>query len=84
MKPATWPNEGKVLSFTRLQAIPQGLEDPYNLALVNITKGPKIICWTSKTLKEEDTVTIQERDGRYFCALKTALDFKLDANKVKA
>lgn len=84
MKPANWPDEGKVLSFTRLQAIPQRLEDPYNLALVSIPKGPKIICWTSKTLKEEDAVTVQERDGRFFCALKADLDFKLVADKVKA
>lgn len=84
MKPATWPNEGKVLSFTRLQAVPEGFEDPYNMALVSIPKGPKIVCWTSKTLKEDDDVAIQERDGRYFCALKTDLSFKLDANQVKA
>jgi uncharacterized OB-fold protein len=70
MKPSEWPNEGKVLSFTRLQAIPEGLKDPYNLALVAIENGPKLICWTSGTLKENDLVTIVEQKGNMFCGPK--------------
>ena len=84
MRPAEWPDEGKVLSFTRLQAIPEGFEDPYNLALVSVHKGPKVVCWTSGTLHEDDPVTIQERNGRYFCALWEGLQFKLDTGKIKA
>ena len=84
MKPAEWPDEGKVLSFTRLHAVPEGFEDPYNLALVGVNKGPKVVCWTSGTLFEEDPVTIMQRNGLYFCSLKATLDFKLDADQLKA
>jgi uncharacterized OB-fold protein len=70
MKPSEWSDEGKVLSFTRLQAIPEGLRDPYNLALVAIKNGPKLICWTSGTLKENDSVTIVEQKGIMFCGPK--------------
>jgi uncharacterized OB-fold protein len=70
MEPSEWPDEGKVLSFTRLQAIPEGLKDPHNLALVAIENGPKLICWTTGTLKEYDSVTIVERQGNMFCAPK--------------
>lgn len=72
MKPSEWPDEGKVLSFTRLRTIPEGLKDPYNLALVAIEKGPKLICWTSGTLKENDSVTIVEQKGNMFCGPKGA------------
>ena len=81
MKTAEWPDEGKVLSFTRLQAIPEGLPDPYNLALVAVPKGPKLVCWTSGTLRENDPVTIFEQKGKYLCSPKIGLDFKLDESK---
>ncbi len=68
MKPAEWPDEGKVLTFTRLHAIPAGLKDPYNLALVAIENGPKLICWTSGILNENDSVTIVEQKGNMFCS----------------
>jgi uncharacterized OB-fold protein len=84
MKAAEWLDQGKVLSFTKLQAVPQGFEDPYNLALVGLHKGPKVVCWTSGTLHEEDLVTIQERNGQYFCSLSTGLDFKIDSDQLKA
>jgi uncharacterized OB-fold protein len=70
MKPSEWHDEGKVLSFTRLQAIPEGLKDRYNLVLVAIENGPKLTCWTSGTLKENDSVTIVEQDGNVFCTPK--------------
>ena len=84
MKPAEWPDEGKVLSFTRLQAVPEGFEDPYNLALIGVNKGPKVVCWTSGVLHEDEPVTIQERNGRYFCSPPTELDFKIDADQLRA
>jgi len=84
MHPAAWPDEGFVLSFTRLQAIPEGLEDPYNLALVGVHKGPKLVCWTSGTLKDEQRVNITERKGKYFCTPWEPLEFNLDEEKVDA
>ncbi len=83
MKAAAWPDEGEVLSFTRLQAIPEGLQEPYNLALVGVHKGPKLVCWTSGTLKEEDRVTIAERNGKFFCTAWEPLDFKLEESKLE-
>ncbi len=77
MGPGEWGDEGRVLSFTRLEAIPQGLTDPYNMVLVGIEKGPKLVCWTSGTLKENDEVAISEVKGKYICSRKAGLDFKL-------
>jgi len=77
MKPEEWPDEGKVLSFTRLQAIPEGLQDPYNMALVGVEDGPKLVCWTSGTLKEKDEVSISEVSGKYICSPKIEPDSKL-------
>jgi uncharacterized OB-fold protein len=82
MKPEEWKDEGKVVSFTRLQAVPEGLQDPYNLALVAVPKGPKLVCWTSGMLKENDPVTIVEQKGKYLCSLRTAPGFKLDPSKL--
>ncbi len=74
MKPAEWPDEAKVLSFSELHVVPEGTEDPYNLVLVEIgKKGPKIPCWTSGKMKENDEVTIIDRDGKYFCTPRTEL-----------
>jgi uncharacterized OB-fold protein len=84
MKPGEWPDEGKVLSFTKLHVVPEGFENPCNLALVELHKGPKVVCWTSGILNEEDLVTIRERSGRYFCTLWTGLEFRTDADKLKA
>jgi len=78
MKPADWEDKGKVLSFTYLNAIPEGLPDPYNLALVEIQDGPKMVCWTSGRLKENDIVVITQHNGKYICSPKTASKSKLD------
>lgn len=70
MKPDEWPDEGKVLSFIRLQATPEGFQEPQNMALVQIEDGPKVVCWTSGSLKEDDEVSLSEVEGRYICAPK--------------
>ena len=84
MKPAEWPDEGEIVSFAALQVMPEGLKEPYNMVLVSVSKGPKIICWVSKNLRVGDVVTISERDGKYFCSMKEPLDFKVDAGAVKS
>ncbi len=84
MKPDEWQNEGRVLSFTQLQAVPEGLSDPYNLALVAVEKGPKLVCWTSGTLKENDEVSITEINGKYLCSLKAPLSFELKDDGLRA
>jgi uncharacterized OB-fold protein len=72
MKPAEWPDEGKVLSFTALHAVPEGLSDRYNLVLVEVArKGPKVICWTPRELDEEEEVSVIDRDGKLFCFPRT-------------
>ena len=67
MEEAVWQDEGVVLSFTKLEAVPEGLKEPYNLALVGIEKGPKLVCWTKSTLNDNDLVTISDVGGKYFC-----------------
>jgi len=84
MKPAEWLDEGKVLSFTRLHVIPEGFEDPHNLVLVGLHKGPKVVCWTSGILHEEDLVAIQERNGRYFCTSRTGQQIRTVADRLRA
>lgn len=84
MKAKDWPDEGHVLSFERLQVIPEGLAEPYNMALVEIVKGPKLVCWTSKTLTIDDQVRIVEQNGKYFCSPKEELDLKLEVESLKA
>ncbi len=82
MEEAEWPDEGKVLSFTRLQAVPEGLKEPHNLALIGIDKGPKLVCWTTSMLEEEDEVTIADVGGKYLCS-PIDLTFKIEAKGSK-
>jgi uncharacterized OB-fold protein len=78
MKPAEWPDDGKVLSFIPLQATPEGLDNPYNLVLVEMAdKGPKVVCWTSGKLKEDEEVSVTDRSGKLFCSPKASLKFVL-------
>lgn len=70
MKACEWADEGKVLSFAKLQAIPEGADRPHDLVLVQIEKkGPKIVCWTTNRLGVEDEVSVVDNGGRYFCQL---------------
>ncbi len=82
MQEAEWPDKGRVLSFTSLQAVPEGLKDPHNMALVGIEKGPNLVCWTKATLKEDDDVTIADVGGKYFCN-PIDLSFKIGAKGSK-
>jgi uncharacterized OB-fold protein len=67
MTATDWPDRGKVLSFTRLGAMPERLDSPYNLVLVSVEKGPKIVCWSDIDLKQNDEVNIIPRNGKCFC-----------------
>ena len=78
MRAEEWPDHGKVASFTALQAVPEGFDVPYNLALVEIAeKGPKVVCWTSGRLKEQDEVSVADLNGKLICTPKTGLKFEL-------
>ncbi len=67
MKLEEWADEGRVLSFTRLQTVPEGLQEPHDMVLVQVEKGPKLVCGTTRALKENDEVRITEADGKYMC-----------------
>ena len=67
MTATDWPDRGKVLSFTRLDAMPERLDAPYNLVLVSVEKGPKIVCWSDTDLKPDDEVNVIQRNGKCFC-----------------
>lgn len=84
MKPLEWPDKGKVLSFTKLQAVPERFQNKYNLVLVGLRKGPKLVCWTSGTLNVGDEVSITEMNGKYFCNPKSELKFDLDEEQLKS
>jgi uncharacterized OB-fold protein len=84
MTPTEWPDVGKVLSFARLHAVPEGSANPHSLALVGLNKGPKVVCWTIGILHEEDEVRIQERDGRYFCISRIVPRSKSIEGRLKA
>ena len=69
MKASAWEEKGKVLSFVELRVAPQGIDGSYNMALVEIEDdGPKIICWTTDTLKGDEEVVITESNGKYICS----------------
>ncbi|HJX05030.1 MAG TPA: hypothetical protein VJ489_04350 [Thermoplasmata archaeon] len=69
MKDYEWKNRGKILSFVELQVVPQGFESPYNMALVWIDDdGPKVICWTTDSLKVDEEVVLIEYNGKYLCS----------------
>lgn len=84
MKPAEWPDSGRVLSFTRLQVIPEGFTEPLNMALVGVRKGPKLVCWTSGILKVDDEVTITEKNGKLLCGPSADPSVKLDKDQVRS
>jgi uncharacterized OB-fold protein len=69
MKAYEWKDRGKVLSFVKLQVIPQGFESLYDMALVEIgDDGPKVICWTADALKVDEEVVLSEHNGKYLCS----------------
>jgi len=69
MKAFEWQEKGKVLSFVELQVVPKGFESPHSMALVEIEDdGPKIICWTAETLKDDEEVVVNGSNGKYTCS----------------
>ena len=70
MRPEEWPDEGRVLSHSSLGVVPNGLDKPYDLVLVGIDKGPRLLCWSPVPVKVDDPVKIEVRDGTYFCSPK--------------
>ena len=64
--------------------IPEGFDSSFNMALVAVPKGPKVVCWTSGTLKVDDEVTITGMKGELLCEPKRSLAFALDKDSVKA
>lgn len=83
MKPLEWPDEGKVLSFTKLQTTPERFKNRYDLVLVGIKKGPKLVCWSSSALKTDEEVSVTEMNGKFFCTPKSELKLELDEEKLK-
>lgn len=72
------------MSYTELQVVPDGLAEPYDMVLVAIPKGPKVICWASRKLNQSDEVVVTEKDGRFFCNLKSELRFDIDEEQVRS
>lgn len=69
MKSSEWQEKGRVLSFVEFRMNSKGLDGPHHMALVEIEDdGPKIICWTTDILKDDEEVVVVESDGRYTCS----------------
>jgi len=63
-----WPDEGTVLSFSKLDVVPEGLSEKFHMALVAVVaKGPKVICWSPEVLSVGERVAISEENKKYFC-----------------
>lgn len=63
-----WPDEGIVVSFSKLDAVPEGLNEKFHMALVAVAgKGPKVICWSPEDMSVGDRVAISEENKKYFC-----------------
>ena len=68
MAPKRFVETGKVLSYTRLQLPPEGFDVPLDLALVELDNGPKLICWTDRSLEIDDRVRVYTGSGLLRCA----------------
>lgn len=80
MRTSEWQEKGKVLSFVELQVTPQGFDNPCDMALVEIEEnGPKIICWTTDKLEDDEEVVVSEFKGKYQCSPKA--EFKERTSK---
>jgi uncharacterized OB-fold protein len=72
MEQTEWPDEGTVLSFSKLDVVPEGLSEKFHMALVAVSgKGPKVICWSPEVLSVGNSVAISEDNKKYFCNPKS-------------
>jgi len=67
MNRASFPDEGKVLSYTRLQVPPEGFNAPLDIVMVEIDTGPKLVCWTDSSLEVDQRVRVFSDQGMLRC-----------------
>jgi uncharacterized OB-fold protein len=67
MEQKEFSNEGKVLSYTRLQVPPEGFDTPLDIVMVEIDKGPKLICWTESELAIDQRVEVYSDQNMFKC-----------------
>jgi uncharacterized OB-fold protein len=58
MSPRKFFDEGKVLSFVKLEMPPMRHDKPMNLLMVEIDNGPKVICWADDNYAPEQRVKV--------------------------
>jgi uncharacterized OB-fold protein len=51
-------DEGKVLSYVSLKVQPEDHAQPMDLVMVEIDNGPKLVCWTSESLKADQRIKV--------------------------
>jgi len=62
-----FPDEGRVLSYTRLQVPPEGFNVPLDLAMIEIQEGPKLVCWTESELEIGQMVEVYLDQNMFKC-----------------
>jgi uncharacterized OB-fold protein len=67
MSPRIFFDEGKVLSYVKLDVPPEHTETPMDLVMVEIDNGPKIVCWADFPLKADQRVKIVSERGILVC-----------------
>lgn len=67
MSSVKYPDEGIVLSYTRLQIPPNGFAAPLDLVMVEIDDGPKLVCWTDTPLEIDQRVRVLTEEGLLRC-----------------
>lgn len=56
-----WEDRGRVLSYVKLESVPDGYAEPMGLATVEIdAKGPKIACWSKDDLAVGTVVAVRK------------------------
>lgn len=78
MKVAYWPNQAHVIAYIRLGLTPEGHEFPMDLLMLEVTDGPKFVCWTDTKLSEGEEVTFVQIENTYICSIKHPIDSVAD------
>lgn len=67
MEPREFSDEGKVLSFVKLEIPPEHHDKPMNIVMVEIDDGPKMICWAANILAQNQRVKVFSEGGLIQC-----------------
>lgn len=67
MSPRKFFDEGRVLSYVKLGVKPEHSDAVMDLVMVEIDKGPKLVCWSETPLKAEQRVKVVSENELLIC-----------------